>query len=408
MSRSGVPVRSAGLDPRMLRGDSKVSRAPSSPTSGLSIGATVIKSDAPLAARRGKSLGGLILQGSVIEQLEYPDIPTAFRGSPSVWSPQFDVFPVPSFTDHQNMLSDLKLKGASLRSGVSTYNPENSYPHSEVTRTAPKVAEWTFARGPATFVNISGPVGDEVPKEIPSPSVFLPDDSSTPARGLGSTPRPGFVSRPHSTPTLRSPIRRSGDPPGTPLPPRPALVNPSTPPHVRGILKKAKSVRFEDMITQESESCTSPVVCPPQASPERPSPLPLAVSSERPCTPMPNTANPSNGPAPVKEALGKNTQEKKFVPKSRLPPKRTRVNGRLELNVGNAPETSKPALATTSVGRPCRNAHVKENTNPAAVPRAPTKQKGLSTTEVVDVRRGIEGTTKSRLSTPLRNIFRFR
>ena len=396
MSRSGVPVRSAGLDPRMLRGDSKVSRAPSSPTSGLSIGATVIKSDAPLAARRGKSLGGLILQRSVIEQLEYPDIPTAFRGSPSVWSPQFDVFPVPSFTDHQNMLSDLKLKGASLRSGVSTYNPENSYPHSEVTRTAPKVAEWTFARGPATFVNISGPVGDEVPKEIPSPSVFLPDDSSTPARGLGSTARPGFVSRPHSTPTLRSPIRRSGDPPGTPLPPRPALVNPSTPPHVRGILKKVKSVRFEDMIVKGPHE-TSPIICCPQTSPERPSPQHSAASTRRPCTPIPITTK-SRGPTKEMPVFV-NVEETKHAPRPRPTPKRTKVNRKLESmhhNASDPLETSKSAMAT-SIERPCRIARIKRNTSP----------EGLSTSES-DVRRGIEGTAKSRLSAPLRNIFRFR
>jgi hypothetical protein len=426
-SRTSTPpvrIRSADVDPGVLRGESKTShtphrivrtsQAPSPPTvlpPGLPIGPTSSTSDAPLAARRGKSLSGLKLKGSVIEHLEYPDIPTAFRGSSIVWSPRFDTYPVPSFTNHESMLLDLKSKCAALGSGVSAYVQEPLCPQTELIRTSLSVDEWAFTRGLATFDNnFLGSTDNQVPKEIiADASVFLPDISSTPVKGPGFTARLGFAPRPHSTPVLQLPVNRSSDPPGVPLPPRPALINPSTPPHVRGILKKVKSVRFEDMITKESENRTSPVVRPPQASLERPSPLPssLAVSSERPCTSLPNTAKPSGGPAPVKEVLGKNTQEKKSAPKSRLPPKRAKARGRLELNVGNAPETSKPTLAAISVERPCRNAHVKENTNPAVVSRAPAKQKGLSIAEI-DVRRGIEGTAKSRLSTPLRNIFRFR
>lgn len=414
-----VRIRSADVDPGILRGESKTShtphrtvrtsQAPSPPTvlpSGLQIGTTSITADAPLATRRGKSLSGLKLKGSVIEHLEYPDIPTAFRGSSIIWSPRFDTCPVPSFTDHESMLLDLKSRCAALGSGVSAYVQEPLCPQTGLTRTSLSVDEWAFTRGLATFDNNSlGSTDNRVPREIIADmGVFLPDDSSTPVKGPGFTARQGFAPRPQSTSALQPSVNRSSDPPGVPLPPRPALINPSTPPHVRGILKKVKSVRFDDMITKESESRTSPVVRPPQASLERPSPS--TVSSERPCTPIPNTAKPSSGPAPVKEALGKNTQEKS-APKSRLPPKRAKANGRLELNVGNAPETSKLTLATISVERPCRNAHVKENTNPAVVSWAPAKQKGLSTTEI-DVRRGIEGTAKSRLSTPLRNIFRFR
>ncbi|KAF8141569.1 hypothetical protein EV363DRAFT_25057 [Boletus edulis] len=416
---SHVYTKSADVDPGILRGESKTSHTPRrivrtsqalSPPSLLPSGSPLRTMsntpDAPLAARRGKSLSGLKLKGCVIEHLEYPDIPTAFRGSPMVWSPRFDAFPVPSFTDHESMLLDLKSKCAAIGSGVSAYIQEPLGLQTESSRTSLSVDEWAFARGLATFdSNFLGSMDSQVPGEIiADTSIFLPDDSSTPMKGL-STAYVEFVPRLHSTPALQLPGNRSS-PPGVPLPPRPALMNPSTPSHVRGILKKVKSVRFEEMTIEESENGTSPVVAP-RASLEHLSPLSLAVLSKRPCTPTPNTAKPSSSPAPVKEAHGRNIQ-KKSAPRTRLPPKRTRANERLEpthLKVGHAPETSKPTLATTSAERPSRPVHAKENTNPAAAPQA--KQKASFISEI-DVRRGIEGTTKSRLSVPLRNIFRFR
>lgn len=410
-STSQVLVKSAEVDPGILRGESKISHSivrtsqarplPTLLSSGLQIGTT--STNTPLAARRGKLLGDLKLKGSVIEQLEYPDIPTAFRGSSSVWSPRFDPLPVPSFTDHQRMLWDLKLKCAALGSGVSTCLPESPHPHPEMAHTSFNVDEWTFTRGLDTFDSVSGLVDGEVLRNITvDTSVFLPDGFSTPAKGPSCTAHPP---RPHSTPALQPPVKRSGDPPGDPLPPRPALVNLSTPPYVRGILKKAKSVRFEDTVSKELQE-TPPVASPPQASPNRPQHL--AISSGRPCTPMPNTAKPPSGPAPATERLmlGKNAEEKKPAPGSRLPSKQIKANGKpepVQPVVGNLPKPSKSA----SVERPCRIAYVKKNTSSAAVPQAQARQKGLSVTET-DIRRGIEGATKSRLSTPLRNIFRFR
>lgn len=417
-SASHVLVKSADVNPGILRGESKTSQtphhiartslAPSPPTllpSGPPIRTTSTPPDAPLAARRGKSLSGLKLKASVIEQLEYPDIPTAFLGSPGVWSPRFDIFPVPSFTDHQSMLLDLKSKCSALGNRVSTYIQEPLHPQAEMIRVSLSVDEWTFTRGLATFDNnLFGSIGNQLPKEIiADTSIFLPGDSSTPVKGPNFTARLGISTRLHSIPALQSPVSHSSDPPRDPLPLRPALISPSTPPNVRGILKKAKSVRFEDTITKESQNHTSPAL-------ERPPPPPSAVSSEKPCTPMPSIPKPSSGPAPVKEmpVLGRNIKEKMSAPKSRLPPKRTKANGKLgPASAGETPEASKPTLATTSVERPCRIAHAKENTNPAAVPQVQVKQKRLLITEA-DLRRGIEGTTKSRLSTPLRNIFRFR
>lgn len=426
-SASHALVKSADVDPGIFRRESKISQtprrivrtleAPSPPTllpSAPPIQTASTTPDAPLAARRGKSLSGLKVKGSVIEQLEYPDIPTAFRGSPGVWSLGFDTIHVPSFTDHQSMLLDLRSKCAALGNGVSTYVQEPLYPQIEMTRTSPSADEWTFAQGLATFDNnLLGSIDTQVPLEIiADTSIFLPDDSSTPAKGPSFTARLGFAPRLHSTAVLQSPVNRSSDPPRDPLPPRPALISPSTPPNVRGILKKVKSVRFEDMITEESQSRALPAVSPPQAPPERLPPAPSAVSSERPCTPMPNIPKPPSVPAPVKEipVLGRNNQEKKPAPRSRLPPKRTKANGKLEPihpSGGKIPEISKPTPATISIEHPRRIAHVKENTNLVTIHQAQAKQKGLSITET-DVRRGIEGTAKSRLSTPLRNIFRFR
>ena len=418
-----VRTKSADVDPGVLRGESKTlytphrivttPQAPSTPTSrspGPTIGTTSSMPCAPLAARRGKSLSGLELKGHVIEHLEYPDIPTAFRGSPIVWSPRFDTFPVPSFTNHETMLLNLKSKCATLGSGMSAYTQESPRPQTELTRNSSNVDEWAFARGLATFDNsLLESIHSRVPRGIiADTSIFLPDDSSTPVKGSSFTARLGFVPRPHSTPASQSPGNRSSDPPGVPLPPRPALINPSTPPHVRGILKKVKSVRFEDMTDVESEGHTSLIVSSPQTSPKILSSV-LAVSSERSCTPMPTMVKVSSGPAAVKETLEKDIQ-KKSAPRSRLPPKQAKANGRRESappNVGNGSEASKPTLGPISAQRPCRIARGKENTNPVAVPRAQARQKGLSIAEI-DVRRGIEGTTKSRLSTPLRNIFRFK
>lgn len=425
VSTPHLRIKSADVDPGILRGDSKTSHTPcrivrtsqtpsppALPPFGLQIETTSGMVDAPLAARRGKSLSSLKLKGGVIEHLEYPDIPTAFRGSSIVWSPRFDAFPVPSFTDHESMLLDLKSKCAALGSGVSAYVQEPLRQQTELTGASLSIDEWAFTRGLATFDNdFLGSIDSQAPRKTSADtSVFLPDDSSTPVKGVSFTARLGSVTHPHPTPTLQSPVNRSSDPPRAPLPPRPSLVNPSTLPHVRGILKKVKSVRFEDMITKQPENRTSSVVSPPHVSSERPPPLPWADSSERPCTPMSNTAKPSSDSSPVKELLARNIQEKKSASRSRLPHKQAKAHDKLKpvyLNVGKPPETSNPTSVTTSVERPCRNAHAKENTNTGAAPRSLAKQKGLSTTQI-DVRRGIEGTTKSRLSTPLRNIFRFR
>ncbi|KAG9313019.1 hypothetical protein JVU11DRAFT_6458 [Chiua virens] len=361
--------------PRSVR-TSQASSTPTPRSSRSKIGTVPTTPDAPLAARRGKSLGGLTLKECVIEQLEYPDIPTAFRGSPSVWSPRFDASPVPFYTDHQSMILDLRSKCAALENGTHAYVQEPLSPQEGVSLTSPGSDEWAFARGLATFDDdYSGWSDRQVPREIITDiSIFLPIDSSTPAK-VPLTARSKCIPRSDLAPPLQSSIPPASGPPDLPLPPRPAIVSPLTPPYVRGILKKSKSVRFEDMITKESQDNTPPVAPPPQPPSGSPPPSLLAVPSVRSCTPMPNAAKPSSGLAPAKEVpvLSETTQEKKSVPRSRLPPKRIKVYGNIEPKhpeVGHSPETSKPTSTVTPVERPCRNLHGKENSKPAAVPQS--------------------------------------
>ncbi|KIK91900.1 hypothetical protein PAXRUDRAFT_607410 [Paxillus rubicundulus Ve08.2h10] len=397
-----------------------------------------------LAARRGKALSDLQLSNNLMQ--EYPDIPTAFRGSPSVWSPQFHVrLPDQPFVDHLSMLSNLRSKCAALASGpsvpIETGEEACPWPPPGLTpgtsRTSLSSDEWGFTRQLTDFENDlmgsfgeSGQVSQSFHGQIGDTTIgtrsFLPEESSGPTEGPGSRTKSERRLRPHSsTPAMRHPVSNPSGPPEVALPPRPALINPATPSCVRGILKKAKSVRFEDAIAKES---TDQVPSPPapEVTPKRPSPLrqSFTASSEQRLTPVPNDTQASKNSVEaiaveVKPASEKGASEKQFAPRPRLGPRGTIYPGManrpsglpaLRPKDGNAQGTGitfKPPSGTTSVERPCRIAHAnKENADPAAVPKAQRKQR-WSTTEG-DVRRGLEGPLKSRLSTPLRNIFRFR
>ena len=114
------PVRIQDLThPAPCCNDSTSAFNPNLTFPGPTIGTTSSMPYASLAAHRGKSLSGLELKGLIIEHSEYPDIPTAFCGSSIDRSPRFDTFPVPSFTDHETMLLNLKSKCTTPGSGVS-------------------------------------------------------------------------------------------------------------------------------------------------------------------------------------------------------------------------------------------------------------------------------------------------
>ncbi|KAF9218951.1 hypothetical protein BS17DRAFT_470138 [Gyrodon lividus] len=406
--------------------------------------------DVPLAARRGKALSCLQLKDNLIEELEYPDIPTAFRGSPSVWSPQFDIrLPDQPFTDHPSMLANLRLKCAALASGLSAPLQSSEkgcqWPQSGVTPETPHTSlnsdEWGFTQQLASFENgFMGPFNEsaqvslsfrgQIGEITADASLLPPDECPRPTKGSGSNTKSERRFQPHSsTPAMECPVSNLSSPPEVPLPPRPALVNPATPPHVRGILKKAKSVRFEDAIIKEPEDqAPSPVPPAPEVTPKRPSPLrqSFTAASERPLTPIPNRVKTSTIPAKViavevKPPSERNVPEKKSVPRPRLAPKGPIFLGKAnrlsglpalrpkDVNAQGTDRSFKPPSATSWVERPCQTACAnKENAGSTAVPQAQRKQRWSTTTEANVSRGGLEGTPKSRLSTPLRNIFRFR
>ncbi|KIJ20928.1 hypothetical protein PAXINDRAFT_6707 [Paxillus involutus ATCC 200175] len=422
---------------RAVRSDPLIGASPSTPD--------VIS----LAARRGKALSDLQLRNNLMQELEYPDIPTAFRGSPGVWSPRFDVrLPDQPFMDHPSMLSNLRSKCAALANGpsapIETGEEGYQWPQPGVTPETSSTSlgsdEWGFAKQLINLENdlmgsfdgsgqVSWSFHGQIGDTTANTSLFLSDESPRPTKGPCNPTKSERRLRPHfSTSVMRHPVSDPSGPPEVPLPPRPALVNPATPSCVRGILKKCKSVRFEDAITKEpTDQAPSPVPPAPEVTPKRPSPLrqSFTASSEQPLIPVPDGTQASKSPVEAiaveaKPAPEKVAPEKQSAPRPRLAPKGTIYPGKanrpsglpaLRPKDGNAQGTGvtfKPPSGTSSVERPCRTAHAnKENADPASVSQAQRKQRWSTTTEG-DIRKGLEGPLKSRLSTPLRNIFRFR
>jgi hypothetical protein len=285
---------------RAVRSDPLIGASPSTPD--------VIS----LAARRGKALSDLQLRNNLMQELEYPDIPTAFRGSPGVWSPRFDVrLPDQPFMDHPSMLSNLRSKCAALANGpsapIETGEEGYQWPQPGVTPETSSTSlgsdEWGFAKQLINLENdlmgsfdgsgqVSWSFHGQIGDTTANTSLFLSDESPRPTKGPCNPTKSERRLRPHfSTSVMRHPVSDPSGPPEVPLPPRPALVNPATPSCVRGILKKCKSVRFEDAITKEpTDQAPSPVPPAPEVTPKRPSPLrqSFTASSEQPLIPVPD------------------------------------------------------------------------------------------------------------------------
>ncbi|KAG0709316.1 hypothetical protein DFH29DRAFT_793893 [Suillus ampliporus] len=397
-----------------------------------------------LAIRRGKKVSGLQLLKEV-DDMEYPDIPTAFRGSPTVWSPNFDPGVSSSdgklFTDHGSMLSNLRSQYAALASEISTpvtyENKEfqDAFMDSDTDSissmpSSSRDDEWAFEND--LDLDLQGPV--ETPTPLFTPKIVpdwprdslnvTPDRCSTrvyPTRSL-SPPRPQS-----EVPAVKvSPAPLTGPPCG-PLPPRPVLINSSTPPRVRGILKKVKSVRFEDV--RCSQHVTLLVTPAPESSTaaKRPSPLrnsfiaPVdgtasAADANKPADIIPETG-PSTAPQP-KADQEPVIKKKSHITKSRLVPKGTilsshrvsevpilkSVDTNVRQEVPPVPELNPPATSTP--GRHNRIASADKENGRTALARA---RKRWSTMNENDLRLGVEGAApKSRLTTPLRNIFKFK
>ncbi|KAH7927304.1 hypothetical protein BV22DRAFT_1193684 [Leucogyrophana mollusca] len=449
---------------------------PSTPTKPPQL----IPCDLPLAVRRGKAVSGLQLRPPPTGDIEYPDIPTAFRGSPTPYLPKFDPRSTPTqpSMDHESMVSSLRLKCAAFSSGFTPSIEANDAWHSlelELGLTIPHSpfessdGDWVlnedladFDDDPIEMVNATmdsvRPLSFGVLDESyasPSSVDFKPVSSSTPV----NTP-------PHAETTPTRPRSQSSPggsrPPNIPLPPRPALVNPSTPPLVRGILKKVKSVRFDDVFDDEVQDLlvVPPVPSDPvPSSLKRPSPLRQSytpTSDVRPATPIPSDgmsrlplATPSRiasmtstsilkpstkekskpmeqpmpleKPAPRAKATPKEktaTKEKPASKRKMTTPKKSvlkpdRVSEipvlrSVDLNLPQiVPQSEKAqAHATASLGRHSRLGSIdndKENSSK-------TRPNRWSTMNETNLRSGLEmpSSQKSRISTPLRNIFRFR
>jgi hypothetical protein len=392
-----------------------------------------------LAIRRGKKVSGLQLKE--VDDLEYPDIPTAFRGSPTVWSPKFDpVVPSPTeklFTDHSSMLSSLRSQYAALTSGISTpvthENKEcqDAFVDSDTDSvslmpSSSRDDEWAFEneldldlRGADDNVSLT-PTPSFVPKIVPdrprnSPNV-APDRCS--ARiSLTRPPSPPCLQS--AVPAVKiSPAPLTG-PPCIPLPPPPVLITPSTPPRVRGILKKVKSVRFEDVrCSQDVGLLVMPV--PESTAAKRPSPLrnsfispidsPTSADTKEPV----NTEPVTSPTAPLPKVVQKPTIKKSHIMKSKLVPKGTILSSHrmsevpilkfVDTNVRQqVPPVPEPATSTP--GRHNRVASAEKENGQTTYARA---RKRWSTMNENDLRMGVGAAPKSRLTTPLRNIFKFK
>lgn len=396
-----------------------------------------------LANRRGKKVSGLQLKE--VDDLEYPDIPTAFRGSPTVWSPKFDPgVPSPNgklFTDHSSMLSNLRSQYAALTSGTSmpVAHENKQCQDALVDSDTDSVSlmpsssrddEWAFEND----LDLDPQDAVDDVSRTPTPSFTLNIVPDRPKESLNVTPgrfsAPASLTRAPSPSCLQpvvpavkvSPAPPTG-PPCVPLPPPPVLIDPSTPLRVRGILKKAKSVRFEDdRCSQDVDLLVMPVPDPTTA--KRPSPLRNSFMAPVDSTTSADTKEPVNTesvagptvlqPKTIREPILK---KKSHMMKSKLVPKGTILSSHrmsevpilksVDTNVRQVPPV--PELkgpATSTPGRHDRVASGEKETGQTAYARA---RKRWSTMNETDLRMGVEGAApKSRLTTPLRNIFKFK
>ncbi|KAG1808658.1 uncharacterized protein BJ212DRAFT_1302929 [Suillus subaureus] len=390
-----------------------------------------------LAIRRGKKVSGLQLKE--VDDLEYPDIPTAFRGSPTVWSPKFDPG-VPSlngkpFTDHSSMISSLRSQCATLTSGISTpvthenRECQDAFVDSDTDSVSlmPSSShddEWAFEND--LDLDLRGAIDNGSLTPTPSSTPKIVPLNVTPDRCSARA----SLTRPPSPPCLQSvvpavkvsPAPLTG-PPCVPLPPPPVLITPSTPPRVRGILKKVKSVRFEDVrCSQDVGLFIMPV--PESTAARRPSPLrnsfmgPIDSATSADAKEPVNTEPVTSPTTPLLEAIQEPVIKKSHMMKSKLVPKGTILNSHrmsevpilkfVDTNVCQqvppVPELNRPATSTP--GRHNRIASAEKENGQTAYARA---RKRWSTMNENDLRMGVEGAApKSRLTTPLRNIFKFK
>ncbi|OJA09564.1 hypothetical protein AZE42_01155 [Rhizopogon vesiculosus] len=386
-----------------------------------------------IAIRRGKKVS--CLQLKEVDNMTYPDLPTPFRSSPTVWSPKFDsgIFSPDEelFTDHYSMLSSLRSQYAALGSGISTPVTYESQEwqavsmHLDMNSVTSKLSfstddEWAFQKDLAVVTkDLHGPV-DNTPDVPPPLSMckIAPDRLQNSLNDCCSSyviPIRSASPHPRSeVPFVRVSSAPLNDPPCTTLPSCPILIDPSIPPCVRGTLKNVKSVRFENVSHNQD---TGLLVTPAQersTAAKRPSPLrnsftaPLSAADVNKSSDMATEARPKPKGDQVPAIKKPRIMKSKLVPKSTiLKPHHVsevsilrRVDTNVRREIPPTPGLDKPAAPTIG-----RHSHVANENGRTILTHAP---KPWSTMNGNDLRISVHGgAPKIRLTTPLRNIFKF-
>jgi hypothetical protein len=462
-----------------------------------------LASDVPLAVRRGMQVPPPLTVKPVASQDLYPGIPSAFL-SPSDYSPNVEHT---SYTDDLSM--DLEAMVANLRSRCAPFqefstpvsgsfkNGLEDIPHAQYPM-VPSDAdyeedEWAFSNGwvepyvqevltdrpTKSTVNALAALFDQdifsaATKPVPATSADSDSDVFPTTPDLirtdntfnyapvskGSVEKPGSVSSEQKRVT-HSTISR---PPSSPLPPRPAIVNSSTPKRVRGILKSCKSVRFASLpsageVPAKALEIVSPktlsgpsvasspdatgkstrktLSSPPRAIPLRSRPIPAANGATRPKA-IPTSLSPPR--IPKKTVFHPPANKTTTMPASTVRPSSTPASTKAErrktMVTPLPPWNSRPAVvspkktthfAVPSAGSPARikkpsqpltpyvgrrslggpavvNAGKENRPRASSSPAAPSRWSVLINEN--SARRSLRdsGAQKSRMPVPLRNI----
>ncbi|KAG7444900.1 uncharacterized protein BT62DRAFT_951128 [Guyanagaster necrorhizus] len=216
------------------------------PISLDSLGTINSKAGAPtsIATRRQKSLPPLSLNDNKMKDIVYPDIPTAFLGTPS-YAPHFDPTSVADESMNlQDMVGSLRSRCSSLQVKTPQDDDFNS-----IRANPPLDDEWAFADVLSQpFLSPSNYCATTVPPSKDDSFALVTDDQTVlldetlvgSAISMLKALDPNHLKF-HGPPSGIPPVASDYLPPSSPLPSCPVPTNAILP---RGILKRCKSVRF--------------------------------------------------------------------------------------------------------------------------------------------------------------------
>ncbi|KAK0489031.1 hypothetical protein IW261DRAFT_1442840 [Armillaria novae-zelandiae] len=393
------------------------------------------KAGAPssIAIRRQKSLPPLSLNDNKMKDIVYPDIPTAFLGTPSYVS-QFDPANVANESMNlQDMVGSLRSQCASFQVKTPLDDDFNS-----IRADMPPDDEWAFADAlKQPFFSPSSNYCDTTDSLSQDDSLILVagDQTSLDLNHLE------FIGVPSGVP----PVASNYLPPSLPLPSCPAPTGASLP---RGILKRCKSVRFASSNQEPEIQLQSDAVPHPRHS-TGPSTPPVHRTTKRrmiyaPTSNIipPQDVPPSNDQPTFLRAAGRQKPGTAIRPAIISPPRAmsTPPSERRPSSLRSPTKTrtrhSQPAVSsptrTTTEKRPCspttitatpeappksRPSHTSHTSSPlgrysfgrAAVNAiqggaAGAENPSKTTKDENSMRRGSQGEMKSRMPLPLRNI----